>query len=132
MDYCCWTMSVPTIPQFNELFPDDEARRRYLLDFDVFYRTYPCTRCCKPMRRIPVKEVFRCDTKGCDHRELSMRKGTFFFGSKLPCMDIMRIAHLWLAHASHQTSVLLTGHTSKTITSFHRFFRQLASSSLTV
>jgi transposase-like protein len=42
----------------------------------------------------------------------------------------MRIAQLWLAKASRSTSIILTGHSSRTITAFYGHFRTLVASAL--
>lgn len=123
-------MSIPTIDEFNNLFPNNEICVKYLLEHDVFYRSIPCPSCERPMRRMDGKMVFRCYTKACADREISLRKHTFFYGSALSCLDIMRLGHLWLAGVTHSSAQILTGHSSKTITAFFKHFRNLVAGAL--
>lgn len=82
------------------------------------------------MKRNEQKGVFRCSSKKCGNRELSIRKGTFFFGGCLSCRDILRLGHLWLAGVAHTSAVVLTGHSSTTVTAYFKHFRQLVEQSL--
>jgi transposase-like protein len=59
-----------------------------------------------------------------------MKTGTFFFGHALKCVEIMGLAHYWLAGTPTKTCVLLSGHSSATITAFYGYFRQLVTSAL--
>jgi transposase-like protein len=124
-------MSIPTLARFNVLMPDDEACIKFLLENDVFYPSIRCNKCDRPMRRIEERRVFRCQTGSCGRREESLRKHTFFFGSSLKCVEIMRLAHLWLSGISHQSTMTLLGHSPNTVTVFFKHFRKLVSSALT-
>jgi transposase-like protein len=83
------------------------------------------------MKKNVEKGVFRCLTARCQRRELSLRSHTFFFNSRLHCIQIMRLAHIWLSGASSKTAGILTGHGTECIAAFYRHFRHLVASSLT-
>jgi transposase-like protein len=119
----------PTISELGNLFADDASCTKYLLDKGVFYTSLPCPFCSKPMSRNLERMTFRCN-RNCGRREMSIRKHTFFYGSMLSNMDIMRLGHLWLSGVSTTSAILLTGHSSKTVTTFYNHFRVLVSSSL--
>jgi transposase-like protein len=124
-------MPFPSLNDFLNRFPTEEATISQLLDCKVFYETYPCSHCDTPMKRNDQKAIFRCNNYSCSKRSMvSMRIGTFFYGSRLGCKEILQMAHLWLAKTSVTTAVLLTGHSSATISSFFKHFRQFAQSSL--
>ena len=74
--------------------------------------------------------MFRCPAKGC-RKEISMRAHTFFHGSALSSGVILRLAHMWLANVKHTSAVMLTGHSSATVSSFYAYFRQLVTGALT-
>lgn len=59
-----------------------------------------------------------------------MKKGTFFYKTCLKTKDIMLLAVLWLSVASTKSAISLTGHSSTTVCSFYKHFRQLVSSAL--
>lgn len=48
----------------------------------------------------------------------------------MKCIDILRMAQLWLSGASHSTVIILTGHSSETVTAFFNHFRTLVVSAL--
>ena len=58
------------------------------------------------------------------------QKTHFFAKSNLTLRAILRLGHLWLSGVTHSTAVTLTGHSSKTISSFYAYFRQLIVQSL--
>lgn len=124
--------SIPTLEELRGLFATEEECRSYLGSKNAFYQTLPCSQCGNDMRRILEKGVFRCGSRSCGHREQSLRKHTFFYGSHLKCIDILRMGHLWLSGASHSTVTILTGHTPETVTAFFRHFRNLVVSALDV
>ena len=121
------SMTMPTLLEFDSMFPDDEACFTYLISRGVFYNSLECEACKVPMKRYLQRRTFMCNRRACQKRghSVSMRKGTFFFESSLSCIEIMRIAQLWLAKASRSTSIILTGHSSRTITAFYGHFRTL-------
>lgn len=75
------------------------------------------------------RRCYRCSKRECES-ETSIRKYTFFFGSRLPCSKIMYIAFCWAHGASWSTTMKMTGHSEHTITNFFSHFRTLVSSSL--
>eukprot|EP00731_Ephydatia_muelleri_P039177 Em1181g1a len=45
-------------------------------------------------KSIPEERGWRCPRKGC-LKEVALRKGTFFEGSHLEILQILRLLHLW-------------------------------------
>lgn len=123
-------MSIPSETQVRRLYANEKECIQYLADLNVFYKSLPCTVCSRPMNRMINRKVFRCMTAACQNREVSLRSHTFFFNSRLSCMQIMRLAHLWLSGASTMTARIQTGHGKETLAAFYQHFRDLVSSSL--
>ena len=123
-------MSIPTLQELNILFSNDQECMNFLLRRGVFYETLDCPSCLQPMNRNIEKGVFRCSRRACGHRQLSIKKHTFFYGSCLKPMDILRLAHLWLSKMAYSSAILLTGHSPNTISKFYKHFRDLVTSSL--
>lgn len=48
-----------------------------------------------------------------------------FHKSALSSGVILRLAHVWLGNVKHTSDVMLTGHSSATVSSFYAYFRQL-------
>lgn len=124
--------SVPTLISFQNQFKCDSDCVEYLISKSVFYISFDCPSCSFPMKRYEESFCFRCNRRLCSSRgtRISMRIGTFFHGSALKCIDIMRIAHLWLSKICVKSAILLLGVSSKTICSFYSHFRQLTTSHL--
>lgn len=125
-------MKLPTEKQLNELYTNENECIEYLVSKGVFYNTLDCPSCHRPMKRLLQKRVFRCQTGSCARRQLSLKSHTFFFGSRLECIQILRLAHFWLSGATSQVAMRQTGHGSATVTAFYRHFRDLVTSSLTI
>jgi hypothetical protein len=123
-------MSLLSERKFNSTLPDETTCIWYLIELGVFYDKLTCPGCGGDMNQNIDKKVFRCPAKRCKQREISLRKHTFFYQSKLSCLNILHIARMWLAGATRNTAVKLTGHSSATITSMYKYFRQLVSSNL--
>ena len=61
---------------------------------------------------------------------ISINRGTFFYGSNVNYLDILKLGLLWLAKAPVDTALVLTGHSEHTVCNFYRYFRQLTCSAL--
>ena len=125
-------MSLPTLRQFDTMFPTELSCLTFLVENGVFYRTIQCPGCERPMKQLVEKGLFRCQTTRCKRRQLSIRKNSFFYGHKLECRQILRLALLWLARVNVSSAVLLTGHGRQLICDFYNHFRQLVSSALSI
>lgn len=124
-------MSKLSLKIFNGLFPDDKTCVQFLANHGVFYETINCPACNNAMDRNLELMAFRCTKWNCTRRgRISLRRHTFFFGSALKCIDIMGLSQMWLAKASVDTCITLTGHSSSTVCAFYKHFRQLVSSAL--
>lgn len=126
--------NFPTLEEFNNLFPNDIECTRYLLNYGAFYNEYNCSKCGYAMKLYFDSKCFRCNRRACISTgcRISFRIGTFFYGSALSCLEIMRMAHLWLAKSTIKTTIFLTGHSEHTVCNFFKHYRQLISSSLTI
>jgi transposase-like protein len=124
--------TIPTIGEFMKLFSNEKECIDYLLHRNVFYSLLDCTFCHQPMKRYPDKGEFRCNRTNCEKRgaRYSIRIGTFFYGSKMDCRDILLLALLWLSKASVETAQFLSGNAHQTVSTFYGHFRQLISSAL--
>jgi len=114
------------------MFPDLNACRQHLKERGIFYSELDCDGCKLPMKRYDEIDVFRCNRSNCQRKgnRVSIRKGTFFHESSLNCLQILRLAHLWLSKATHETAMLLSGNSPNTVTAFFSHFRQLVSAAL--
>jgi transposase-like protein len=120
---------APSIFDMHDVLFDDSSCYRYLLEKDVFYRTLPCTVCGGDMERDIERKAFRCCARSC-HKELSIRKHTFFFGSMLKTNQILLLGYLWVNRLTNISATAFTGFSKNTIAIFYRHFRQLVASTL--
>lgn len=119
-------------PSSFELFPifsDEQKCLEYLIEKNVFYHSLKCLKCGQDMQIDYKRNMFRCPIGKC-RGEYSIRKYTFFYGSKLPCSRILYLAHLWINKVSSSSAIGMTNFSSKTVTSFYNHFRKLVSSNL--
>jgi transposase-like protein len=123
---------IPTIKEFDTRFPDDQTCVAFLDENGVFYTALDCPACNNPMKRYDEEQTFRCNRRSCKRRghNNSIRKGTFFFESSLKCVEIMRLALFWLAKTPVKSTILLSGHSSETVSTFYAHFRCLVTSAL--
>lgn len=124
--------SIPSLYEFQNLIPDETICIEYLASKKVFYESIECCNCKKPMKRYLESMNFRCNNRECTKvgNRVSIKTGTFFFGSNLTCLQIMKLALLWLAEVPSKAAIILSGHGSETVTTFYRYFRQLVSNAL--
>lgn len=125
-------MSIPSNKQLETIFSNEEEALNYLISNDVFYETFNCESCGGEMKRYIARNVFQCNSQKCRGKQLSMKKGTFFFGSNLKCINILKLSHLWLSKVSIGSAIILTGHSSKTVRAFYSHFRNLVMQSIDI
>ena len=124
--------SIPTLKEFDALLPDNIAFYQYLVLHNVFYMEMDCECCGLPMKWCEASFRFQCNRAACPRRgsRISINRGTFFYGSNLNYLDIMKLGLLWLAKVSVDSALALTCHSEHTVCNFYRHFRQLTSSAL--
>jgi hypothetical protein len=120
---------LPSVYSLLPILFDENSCRQFLLDRDVFYKTLQCPKCGAEMDRRIKRWTFQCPVGAC-RTEFSLRKHTFFYGSKLGCCEILYLAHLWLHKVSVSSAIGLSGHSTKTVSNFYGHFRKLVASAL--
>src|SRR5262245_12411860 len=124
--------SIPTLDEFCQMFPNKEMCHEYLVEKNVFYETLECTECSQEMKLYRQTQRFICTRRSCSRkgRSVSMRTRSFFFGTSLNELEIMRLALFWLSEVSIKSAIIISGHSPQTVSTFYRHFRQLVSSAL--
>jgi len=120
----CTTQPEMQLPPISSLLPilfDKSSAEAFLLDRQVFYQFLPCPICGDLVALNAVRRTFRCSRRTC-RNEFSGRKHTFFFGSSLNCAEILHLAYMWLNKSSQAQAMNQTGHSSATVTIFHKHF----------
>ena len=121
--------SIPPQKELQKILFDEEACTTYLVEIGAVYDEINCEACGTLMKLNFNRKTFRCTRKTC-RKELTMWKGSFFYAHRMPCCDVMNMAYLWLAGATFKTLLHIGKHSSKTVTAFISYFRQLVTSSL--
>lgn len=119
--------SIPSQKQFNNIFINEEKCLQFLEEADVFYKIYNCKKCGTEMNKMSNLKKFRCKNKSCNNSEISIRVGTIFYSSKLPCIEIMQMGYLWVSGVSSKSAIVISGKSSATITNYYYHFRNLVS-----
>jgi transposase-like protein len=74
--------------------------------------------------------VFRCGKAGCNRQNVTIRAGSIFYGSRLSCRKLMKLARSWLQGESRNATVRSTKVNKETVTTWFMAFRELVASSL--
>jgi hypothetical protein len=121
--------SVPTDTEFNNLFHSEEACLEYLFNAEVFYSKVSCPNCKCEMCLYRERCEWRCTRNACGGCS-SIRTGTFFAFSKLPCIKILELGRRWLNRDSCSSIIRSSGCSSKTVSAYNGYFRRLVADSL--
>jgi transposase-like protein len=81
------------------------------------------------MFRNIMRRTLRCSTNSC-RKELSIRYGTFFYGSKLECRKLLLIGYLWIDKVPIQAICQEADIARPTACSLVDYFRKLVESDL--
>jgi IS1 family transposase len=120
---------MDTLYALSTILNNEDAARLYLIEKDIFNETRACERCGSDMKRDLKGWTYRCDKAGCRLKR-SINNYTFFAGTKLKANEVLLLARLWVAKVSVKSATSLTGHSSATVCSFWKHFRQLTASTL--
>lgn len=125
-------MSIPTQRDFYARFPNELSVQQFLHDNQVFYESYNCSECNSVMKKYRNPDSFTCTKRSCSkcRTRISARVGTFFYGTRLQCIEILNLAHLWLCEIPVKSCITYTGHSPNTICAYYKYFRQLVSSAV--
>lgn len=119
---------MSTIPNFKflkNILSDEKECTKFLFENDILYKPQSCLHCGSSLYR--ERKLYRC--RQC-RKSVSIFKDSFFANGRLTCSDAMLIGYLWLCKSSYTTIQLMTHHSSKTITRYMNFFRELVISTL--
>lgn len=122
-------MSLPPLRALLPQLSDESACVDFLLSREVFYTARTCQACSTPMKLHKDRGTFVCPKRDC-RREISLKKGSFFSGHRLPCGDILLLAYFWLCKVSNTTAVTMSGNSRTAVAGFYSYFRELVSGSL--
>lgn len=115
----------PTRVSLSLIFDSEEECILFLLDHHLIYPQPTCWRCKKPMAR--VQHTWQCCIRSCSNKKKqSIFHQSFFSKTKLPCHKIMELAYYWLAKVSATSTMMITGHSSHTVTDFFGYFNQVS------
>jgi transposase-like protein len=117
---------MPTIFELHNWFFDEGACLDLLHRIGAFYVEKQCETCGSTMNLSLTRQKFRCSRSTC-RKQCSLRVGTFFEGSRLPCSKIMLMGYLWCNKSPSSAITAMTGHSNQTVAVFQNHFRQLVS-----
>jgi hypothetical protein len=108
----------------HQCFSNESTCFAYLDSQRIFYPEMQCPSCDTAMIRNLSRQCFRCPSHNC-RKEISIRYGTFFYGSAMPTSRILLISWEWL----YKTPARALSHkykfSPKTITAFYKHLRIL-------
>ena len=111
------------------IFIEESTCITFLFEKEIFYNEFACQSCGQPTTVSVNSGRFRCNRRSC-RKEVSIRIHSFFYGHSLKCSRIMHLAYLWLNKVPVSSAVAMSGHSSKTICDFWKYFRQLVTSNI--
>ena len=118
---------IPTTRSMRNVFFDETYCIAWLIDSGVLHKPLNCTDCGGDVSG--SEKNLRCTRKVCRKR-VSLVSRTFFALSRLECCEILYFGYLWLANCTSDVIRHLTNHSSKTVTAYCLYFRQLVASTL--
>ena len=120
-------MDFTDVDEFVSMFPDEIETLKNLMTWGCLKQSMKCDSCGDEMKIVlsMKKKVFRCNRNRCEKKEASCRSGSLFFGSKLPCRTIMKIARSWIQGESRDAAARSTKKNTETITRWYTNFREV-------
>ncbi|KII61178.1 hypothetical protein RF11_11263 [Thelohanellus kitauei] len=107
-----------------EVFACETKAIRYLFDNRVLQEENKCSRCRKFMQLYISKKSWKYRTRSC-RKELSIFKKTFVGTSRVPVNKTLQLSYLFLMGMPVNGLVEATGLSSKTVSDWVKFIRQL-------
>jgi hypothetical protein len=120
-------MTIPTLQSIAHVLLDESKCLEYLINSGIVESETVCERCGGPTTL--RTKLFQCNKKSCRAKR-SIFRNTFFANSRMKCHQVMMLGYLWLADCSRTTMLHQTGHDTKTVTAYSKFFRQLVATAL--
>ena len=120
---------LPKIASLRYIFDNEHDSLTYLLENDVFYNEPICPKCSNPLRVYIKRGMYECRRRSCN-ASFNIRVHTIFHNRRLPCSKILELAYYWLQKIPVTSVISMTGHSSQTISSLWRDFRDLVSSAV--
>ena len=98
-------------------------------DVGLLANTMDCPKYGTSCREVPFKKaseekMWRCPRKGCQNR-ISLREGSYFFGSKLSLEVILRIIFLWVMRTPVKKAAKEMGISNKATIDWYNFNRDV-------
>lgn len=112
---------------FTEKFANELESIETLVSLGALRKSYYCPSCGSTMTRVvsEKKKVFRCQKLQCGEVTLSYSIGSFFFGTKIGCREVMRLARYWI-QATRRNALLEDKLFNRvTVTSWYRRFSMM-------
>lgn len=125
-------MEFLDIDAFVKTFPDEKKTEQVLMGIGALKNEMICRKCGEKMRKLEKDNriVFRCVHTDCGKADVSVRSGSVFYGSKMTCRTIMKIARAWLQGESRNAAVRSAKVCRNSVTEWYTVFRELVAGSL--
>jgi hypothetical protein len=117
--------SIPPIIEMAGIFQTEENTIRYLIDKNVLKPPLQCPQCNNLNMLRRKTYLYRCSrTKTCKY-SVSLKKNTMFGNTKLKINEAFQFCYFWVAECKYTTIKNVTTHSSKTITDWSNFLREI-------
>jgi len=114
----------PTFDDLQEIFMNENDCIEYLFKHEVLYKQPKCGKCRK--NSYLSQNRWKCKNNNCNWT-ISIYKDTIFANIKITPNKILRIGYLWLAKCSFSSILMITGHSTKTLSQILTTFRDMIS-----
>lgn len=118
------TFSIPPIKALYKYFFEAEEAYNFCLSNNFFPSHILCSRCDASMKANFLRRKYRCVNAEC-RLETSVNFNTFFMMTKLSYQDTLLYGYLWLSGCKWTQLIILTGHSTTTVTAYGKYFREL-------
>lgn len=121
--------SVPDIITLCPLFTDEATAVRLMLELGCISTQTTCHVCGSNVSLRLDQQTWRCTRRTC-RKQKSIRRGSFFTNSNLSVSKTLLIGYAWLLKMPNTSIIPFTKCSSRTVSEYTGFFRQLVADTL--
>ena len=125
-------MDFVDVDDFVTLFPNEKVTEKKLMTLGILRRERQCEKCSEQMTIVEREKrlIFRCGRRECGKIDVSVRKGSVFYGSRLSCRKILKVVRAWLQGESRDAAVRSSKVNKESVSEWYLTFRELVAISL--
>lgn len=122
---------IPDLYHLHDILFDGEAATRFLFEEGVYQLVEVCNKCSGAVKADRKRARWRCGKDSC-RWEGSFKAGSFFARANLSSEKVLLLGYLWLNRVPVTSAIVISGMSSRTVTQYFTFYRELVADSLDI